>query len=62
MSSVPVCWVEMSRAQTEGLARRQQSVRDHHQHRAGDADQVQACNAQKNKTHVRHAGIADQPD
>ena len=36
-------------------------MRDHHQHRAGHADEVQARDAEENKAHVRHAGITDEP-
>ena len=46
-------------AQGEGQ-RGQKTVRHHDDHRAGDADQAQAGDAQKGKTHVGHAGIADE--
>ena len=46
-------------AQREGQ-RREETVRDHDQHRAGDADEVQAGDPEENEAHVRHAGIADE--
>ena len=40
--------------------RREEAVRDHDEHRAGHADEVQAGDAEENEAHVRHAGIADE--
>ena len=47
-------------AQAEGQ-RGEEAVRDHHQHRAGHPDEVQAGNAEEDKAHVGDAGIADEP-
>ena len=46
-------------AQSESQ-RREQSVRDHHEHGAGHADQAQARDAEKYESHVRHARIAEE--
>ena len=35
-------------------------MRDHHHHRAGDADQAQARNAEEHEAHVRDTRIAEQ--
>ncbi len=40
--------------------RRKEAVRNHDEHRAGHADEVQAGDAEENEAHVRHTRIADE--
>ena len=39
---------------------RKQPVGDHHQHRAGQPDDVKAGDTQKDEAHVRHTRVTDQ--